>query len=70
MRRAKPEMKAVVHMPKDPAQCKALNQRLAEIHAQTVMNRLQKLHIPLEQKEELLDGIITSGKKKDGMVRE
>ncbi len=47
-------MELIVHFPPDAA---ALSQRVAAVHAQAVLRKVQSLNCPLEQKIALLDAV-------------
>ena len=48
----------VVHYPKTPEKIADLQKRVADIHAQAVARRIEKLSCPKEQKLKLYDDII------------
>lgn len=53
----------IVHYPKTEKGKRELAERVADVHADMVNNYIQKLNCPSEQKTELLDAVIASGKR-------
>lgn len=51
-------MDIVVHYPKDPDRLRELQQKVAVVHAEAVVRRIQSIPCPKQQKEELLRSII------------
>ena len=56
------EFNVIFYAPKTETGQKELSQRVASVHADTVVSRLQKLTCPTAQKLQLLDAIITQSK--------
>ena len=47
-------MNVVVHFPKKPEHIAALRERVAVVHAQAILQRLQKISCPKEQKLQII----------------
>ncbi|MCD8106182.1 MAG: hypothetical protein LUF35_14590 [Lachnospiraceae bacterium] len=71
MARKSAEIHVVVHYPKTEAGKKELAKRVANIHAETVSQRIKKLNCPSAQKELLLDAVIeaAANRKTGGQAR-
>lgn len=54
----------IVYYPKTESGREALAQRVSDVHAAAVGQKLKLLHCPTHQKLELLDAIIQTAKKK------
>lgn len=54
----------IVHYPKTEEGQRELSQRVASVHADLVNRYIQNLNCPSRQKEELLDAVIKTAKKK------
>ena len=63
MRRPGP-VKVIVYCPKNEKEQRELATRAAQVHAESVLRRIEELGCPNEQKVQLLDAIIDSAKKK------
>ena len=50
-------MQVVVHYPKSNADKKALSQKIAEIHAQSVINRIKEMQLSEEDTKKLISMI-------------
>lgn len=55
-------IKMIVYFPKTKEGQQELARRVAEVHADFVFSKIQKLDCPLEQKWELLDSVIDSSR--------
>ncbi len=55
-------MDIVVHYPKDPDRLRELQQKVAAVHAEAVVRRIQSIPCPKQQKEELLKSIIKNAR--------
>lgn len=62
MRKAAP-INIVVHYPTTEEGWRELRKRMAIVHADAVMNSINKLKCPIKQKIKLLDAIIADAKK-------
>lgn len=47
----------IMHHPKAPENQKELARRVAQVHAQTVVERIKFISCPVEQKTELIDAV-------------
>ena len=54
-------MKVIVYPPKDPDSIRALQKKVATVHAEAVLRYLNKLSCPKEQKIKLLNALIEKG---------
>lgn len=50
-------MQVVVHYPKSAASKKALSQKIAEIHAQSVINRIKEMQLSEDDTKKLISMI-------------
>ena len=57
-------VKVIVYYPKTETGKQELAKRVADVHAASVIQRLKALNCPTTQKQELLDSIITTVKKR------
>lgn len=62
-RRSAP-IKVVVHYPTTEEGKRELAERVAEVHADFVLQYVRKLQCPSKQKEELIDAVIESAKER------
>lgn len=69
MRKAAP-INIIVHYPTTEEGWRELRKRMASVHADAVMNSIQKLKCPTWQKIKLLDAIIEDAKKELKAERE
>lgn len=58
-------MNIIVHYPKDEQAVKALQKKVADVHAEAVDSYIDKLTCPKEQKIMLLDALIDTVKNTD-----
>ena len=56
----------IVHHPETPEAQKELAKRVAQVHAQTVVERIKSISCPIEQKAELIDAVKRIYKKEAG----
>lgn len=63
MRKAAP-INIIVHFPTTEEGWRELKRRVASVHADAVMNSINKLNCPMWQKIKLLDAIIEDAKRK------
>lgn len=64
MRRSGP-VKVIVYFPKNAEERRELETRAAQIHAESVLRRIEELGCPATQKARLLDAIIDSAKRRN-----
>ncbi len=57
-------------MPKTPEKQQELARRVANVHAESVLNKLKELKCPKKQKLELLDEIVNTIKTKSAAERD
>ena len=55
----------VVYYPKDEKGKKELAERVAEVHAESVLQMVHKLDCPTKQKLQLLDEVVEAKKRRD-----
>ena len=54
----------VLHFPESEEGRQELSRRAAQIHAESILERIEGLHCPLEQKRKLLDAVIADTREK------
>ena len=59
-------MGIIVHHPETPEAQKELAKRVAQVHAQTVVERIKSISCPIDQKAELIDAVKRIHKKEAG----
>jgi predicted transcriptional regulator len=64
MGRKSAPIEVVVHYPTTEEGKRELAERVAEVHADFVLNYVRKLQIPSWQKEKLIDAVIKSAKER------
>lgn len=64
MRRSGP-VKVIVYFPKNAEERRELETRAAQVHAESVLRRIEELGCPATQKAQLLDAIIDSARKRN-----
>ena len=66
--RKRGQLNVVVHMPTSESGKRELAQRVSDVHANIVNNRLKSLNCPEQQKLALLNAIIETKKEKEKVV--
>ena len=64
MRRSGP-VKVIVYFPKNEEERRELETRAAQVHAESVLRRIEELGCPATQKARLLDAIVDSARKRN-----
>ena len=55
----------IVYYPNSKEGKKLLAQRVAQVHADSVMDRIKRLNCPANQKTELLNAVLNTAKKEE-----
>ena len=58
-------VKVIVYFPKNEKEQRELAARAAQVHAQSVLRRIEELGCPATQKVQLIDAIIDSARKRN-----
>ena len=53
-------IEVIVHFPKAKEDQEEIQKRIAKIHAQFVLQYVEKLNCPLEQKQQLIDTVVNT----------
>ena len=56
----------IIHHPQTPEAQNELTKRVAQVHAQTIVERIKSMSCPVEQKAELIDAVKRIHKKEAG----
>ena len=59
-------MGVIMYYPATPEKQEELSQKVAAVHAQTVMERIKSMSCPVEQKAELIEAIKRIHQQRDG----